>query len=117
LGGRKATWPVKEPVLRSVNVQKFSSEHVAEENPKRNQLTQDQLGEMVPEENFWILRCKGRLTEADTLTIGLGATPSGLSSAHLHHPHFLHAGCPSCRPTNSAKALKATSTFGLGKRC
>ena len=27
-----------------------------------------------------------------------------------HHPttRFLHAGCPSCRPTNSVKALKAT---------
>jgi len=23
-------------------------------------------------------------------------------------PHFLQAGCPSCRPTNSVKALKAT---------
>jgi len=22
-------------------------------------------------------------------------------------PHFLQAGCPSCRPTNSVKALKA----------
>ena len=32
------------------------------------------------------LWCKGRLTEADTVTIRLGATPSGLSSAHLHHP-------------------------------
>ena len=30
-------------------------------------------------------------------------------------PIFLQAGCPSCRPTNSAKALKATSAFGLGK--
>jgi len=40
----------------------------------------------VPEENFWTLWCKGRLTEADTLTIRLGATPSGLTSAHLHHP-------------------------------
>jgi len=28
-------------------------------------------------------------------------------------PHFSQAGCPSCRPTNSVKALKATSTFGL----
>ena len=26
---------------------------------------------------------------------------------------FLHAGCPSCRPTNSVKALKATSTEGI----
>jgi len=51
--------------------------------------------------NFWTLWCKGRLTEADTLTIRLGATPSGLSCAHLHHaPYFLQAGCPSCRPTN-----------------
>jgi len=40
----------------------------------------------VPEENFWTLWCKERLTEADTLTIRLGATPSRLTSAHLHHP-------------------------------
>jgi len=32
-------------------------------------------------------------------------------------PHFLQAGCPSCHPTNSVKALKATSRFGLGRRC
>jgi len=25
----------------------------------------------------------------------------------LHHSVFLQAGCPSCRPTNSIKALKA----------
>ena len=77
----------------------------------------DHPGEPVPEENFWTLWCKGRLTEADTPTIRLGATPSGLSSAHLHHPPiFLQAGCPSCHPTNSVKALKATSTFGFGRR-
>jgi len=69
----------------------------------------DHPGEPVPGENFWTLWCKGRLTEADTSTIRLGATPSGLTSAHLHHPHqFLQAGCPSCHPTNSVKALKAT---------
>jgi len=73
-------------------------------------------GEPVREENFWTLWCKGRLTEADTPTIRMGATPSGLSSAHLHHPHFLQARCPSCRPTNSVEALKATSAFGLGRR-
>jgi len=61
---------------------------------------------------------KGRLTEADTLTIGLGATPSGLTSAHLHHPLIFFTGwMPSCRPTNSVKALKATIAFGLGRRC
>ena len=67
----------------------------------------DHPGETVPEENYWTLWCKGRLTEADTLTIRLGTTPSRLSSAHLHHHHFLRARCPSCRPTNSVKALKA----------
>ena len=39
----------------------------------------------MAEENFWTLWCKGRLTEADTLTIRLGASPSGLTSAYLHH--------------------------------
>jgi len=49
---------------------------------------------------------QGRLTEADTPTIRLGATPSGLTSAHLYHsPVFLQDGCPSCCPTNSVKAL------------
>jgi len=47
---------------------------------------QDHPDEPVPEENFWSLWCKGRLTEADTPTIRLGVTSSGLTSAHLHHP-------------------------------
>jgi len=77
----------------------------------------DHPGEPVPEENLWTLWCKGRLTEADTATIRLGATPSGLSSGHLHHrTFFLQAGCPSCHPTNSVKALKATCAFRLGRR-
>ena len=78
--------------------------------------SRDHPGEPVPEENFWTLWCKGGLTEADTPTIRLGAIPSGLTSAHLHHSPFLQAGCPSCRPTNSVKARKATSAFGLGRR-
>ena len=45
----------------------------------------DHPGEPVPE-NFWTLWCKGRLTEADTTTVQMGATPSRLTSAHLHHP-------------------------------
>ena len=71
----------------------------------------DHPGEPVPEENCWTLWCKGRLTEADTPTIQLGATPSGLTSAHIHHPpYFLQARCPSCCPTNSIKALKDPSS-------
>ena len=62
-------------------------------------LLQDHLVEPVPEENFWTLWCKGRLTEADTPTIRLGATPSGLTSAHLHHPPFFMGQMP-FRPAN-----------------
>jgi len=53
-------------------------------------LFRDHPGEPVPEENFWTLWCKGRLTEADTPTTQLGTTPSGLNSAHLHHPHVFY---------------------------
>ena len=79
--------------------------HVIQPQPFYDSFFQDHPGEPAPEANFWTLWCKGRLTEADT---------SGLTSAHLHHS-FLQAGCPSCRPTNSVKALKATSAFRLGR--
>jgi len=63
----------------------------------------DHPGEPVPEENFWTLWCKGRLTEADTLTIRLDATPSGLTSAHLHHPPYFYRpdALPVAKPTAS----------------
>ena len=77
----------------------------------------DHPGEPVPEENFLEFMVKGRLTEAGTPTIQLDATPSGLTSVHLHRPPFLQVGCPSCPPTNSVKALKASSAFALGRRC
>ena len=77
----------------------------------------DHPGETVPEENFWTLWCKGRLTQADT------DQPAGRHSIWTNQcppptipPFFLQAGCHSCRPTNSVKALKATSAFGLGRR-
>jgi len=62
----------------------------------------DHPGEPVPEENFWTLWCTGRLT--DTLTIQLGTTPSGLTSAHLHHPPHIFYGpdaLPATQPTVS----------------
>jgi len=46
----------------------------------------DHPGEPMPEENFWTSWCTGRLTEADTESVRLGASPSRLISAHLHHP-------------------------------
>jgi len=42
----------------------------------------------------------GRLTEADTLTIRLGATPSRLTNAHLHHPPIFFAGRMPFLPPN-----------------
>jgi len=63
----------------------------------------DHPGEPVPEESFWTLWCKGRLTEADTPTIRLGTTPSGLTSAHLHHPPIFYRpdALPAAQPTVS----------------
>jgi len=60
----------------------------------------DHPGEPVPEENLWTLWCKGRLTEADTLTIRLGATPSGLTIAYLHHPLIFFTGRMPFLPPN-----------------
>jgi len=63
----------------------------------------DHPGELVPEENFWTLWCKGRLTEADTSTMRLGTTPSGPTSAHLHHPPLFYRpdALPVAQPTVS----------------
>ena len=65
-------------------------------------LFQDHPGELVPEENFWTLWCKGGLKEADTYQ------PAGCHSIQtkqcppLPSPIFLQAGCPSCtQPTVS----------------
>jgi len=70
----------------------------------------------VPGENFWTLWCEGRLTEADTQTIWLGSTPSGLTSAHLHHPAMFFMGrMPFLPPNQQCKALKATSAFDKGE--
>ena len=60
----------------------------------------DHPGEPVPEDNFWTLRCKGRLTEAGTPTIQLGATLSGLTIAHLHHPPIFFTGRMPFLPPN-----------------
>jgi len=66
---------------------------------------QDHPDEPVPEENFWTLWCKGRFTEADTLTIRLGTTPSGLTSSHLHHPPIFFYG-PNALPAAQTTVSK-----------
>ena len=69
----------------------------------------DHPGEPVLEENFWTLWCKGRLTEADTPIIRLGATPTGLTSAHLHYPPIFFTGRIPFLPPNQQRQ----STEGL----
>jgi len=66
----------------------------------------DHPGEPVPEENFWTLWCKGRLTEAETPTIWLGATLSGLTSAHLHHPWSVLRTSKSAMSSSDSLTLK-----------
>ena len=70
----------------------------------------DNPGEPVPEENFWTLWYTGKLTEADTQR-SLGATPSGLTSAHLHHPPLFY------RPDALSAAQPTVSKHSLGRRC
>jgi len=66
----------------------------------------------VPEENFWTSWCKGRLTEADTPTIRLGATPSRLTSVHFHHPLiFFTCQMPFLPPKQQCQPVNATSTL------
>jgi len=42
------------------------SKHTTTHHNRHMVLFPDHPGETVPEENFWTLWCKGRLTEADT---------------------------------------------------
>ena len=60
----------------------------------------DHPGEPVPEENFWTSWCKVRLTEADKPIIRLGATPSRLTSAYIHHPPICFTGRMPFLPPN-----------------
>jgi len=46
---------------------------------------------------------QGKITEADTPTIRLGATPSILTSAHLHHPPIFFTGWMLFLPPNQQR--------------
>jgi len=49
---------------------------------------------------LWDFVVQGKI---NTLTIRLRASPSGLTGAHLHHPHFLQAGWPSNQQRQSTE--------------
>jgi len=67
----------------------------------------DHPGELVLVENFWTLWCKGTLTEADTLTNRLGATPSVVRANQCPPPPSPHIcyrpdALPAAQPTASS---------------
>ena len=50
---------------------------------------------------------QGKITDADTLTIRLGTTESGLTSANLHHPpHFFTGRMPFLTPNQQCQSTK-----------
>jgi len=119
-GVRKGIWPVNRPV--PVSSGRFISAtdtgkglihsqltyvHL-QTHTKHNRFTaRDHPGcELVPEENFWTLWCKGRLTDADTPTIRLGTTPSGLTSAHLYHPPHFTGRMPFLPPNQQCQSTE-----------
>jgi len=63
----------------------------------------DHSGEPVPKENLWTLWCKRRLTEADTLTIRLGANSIRTNQCPPPpYPHFYRLDAlPAAQPTVS----------------
>jgi len=56
----------------------------------------DYAGELVPEEIIWTFMVPGKMTEADTWTIRLGATPPGLISDPSPISPDFYMGCSSC---------------------
>ena len=76
----------------------------------------DHSGEPLPEENSWTLWCKGRLTEADTPTIRLCATQSGLTSAYLHHPPFFTGRMPFLPPNQQRQSIESNQRIRIRER-
>ena len=72
-------------------------------------LFRDHLGEPLPEEKLLDFMVQGKINRGRCTD-----HPAGRHSIRTNqsppppYPIFLEAGCPSCRPTNSVKALKAT---------
>jgi len=76
---------------------------------------QDYPGEPVPEENLPLdFMVQGKITEADTPTIRLGATPSRLISDPPPSSRHFSARCPFCRnPPNLSWLGTGTKYVGL----
>ena len=100
-------------------VHQMPCQHHHTHHNRSTALLRDHPGEPVPEENFWTLWCKGRLKEADIPTIRLGATPSGLTSAHLHHPPFFTGQMPFLPPNQQCQSTEGNMllVYNDGNTC
>ena len=58
---------------------------------------------------------QGKITETDTKTIRLGATPIGLTSAHLYHPPIFYSpdALPAAQPTVSKHCAKTAELIEM----
>ena len=76
----------------------------------------DHPGEPVPEENFWTLWCKGRLTEADT------NHPAGHHSIRTNQcpptpsPHFFTGRMPFLPPNEQCQCTEGNSSHHFSSR-
>ena len=82
-----------------INTPAYTAKYTVTHTTVSRPFFQDHPGQPVPEENFW--------TEADTLNIRTKQCPPPPSPVPTIFN--LRAGCPSCRPTHSVKALKANT--------
>ena len=94
-----------DPSLTSAIPEHFRDEQLITNHNHTTTVLRPFFQDHPGEENFWTLWCKGRLTEADTPTIRLGTTPSGLTSAHLHLlPIFFTGRMPFLPPNQQCQS-------------
>jgi len=66
--------------------------------------------------SLWVSRCLLKLTMMELVVVTGAISRAKLESNHHHqqtNTQFLQAGCPSCHPTNSVKALKGKISHSL----
>jgi len=105
-------------IIININVIKVQNlNHHAPHHNRFTALFWDHPGEPVPEQNFWTLWCKGRLTEADTLTIRLRHSIRTNQCPPPPSPIFFTGQMPFLPLNQQCQSTEATSTYGLGRRC
>jgi len=95
--------------FKALHISYFGNTHTHTHTTVLWPFFRDHPGELVPEENFWTLWCQGRLTEADTPTIWLDATASGLPPPS---PWIFTGRMPFLLPDQQHQSTGYSSAFG-----